>query len=67
VLLTTHYLEEAEQLCDRIAFIDDGRIVAQGTSRELAAAYGAAGLEDAYLTLVGRAELSRGRLGQAAA
>ena len=32
ILLTTHYLEEAEQLCDRIAFINDGRIVAQGTS-----------------------------------
>ena len=36
ILLTTHYLEEAEQLCDRIAFINDGQIVAQGTSRELA-------------------------------
>jgi ABC-2 type transport system ATP-binding protein len=30
ILLTTHYLEEAEQLCDRIAFINDGEIVAQG-------------------------------------
>ena len=37
ILLTTHYLEEAEQLCDRVAFINDGRIVAQGTSAELAA------------------------------
>ena len=37
ILLTTHYLEEAEQLCDRIAFINDGQIVAQGTSDELAA------------------------------
>jgi ABC-2 type transport system ATP-binding protein len=35
VLLTTHYLEEAEQLCDRIAIIDRGRIVATGTPREL--------------------------------
>ena len=33
ILLTTHYLEEAEQLCDQIAFINDGQIVAQGTSR----------------------------------
>ena len=30
ILLTTHYLEEAEQLCDRIAFINDGQIVAAG-------------------------------------
>jgi ABC-2 type transport system ATP-binding protein len=61
ILLTTHYLEEAEQLCDRIAFIDDGQIVATGSSPELAAAYGVASLEDAYLELVGRAELSRSR------
>ena len=36
ILLTTHYLEEAEQLCDRIAFIAEGQIVAEGTSPELA-------------------------------
>jgi ABC-2 type transport system ATP-binding protein len=59
ILLTTHYLEEAEQLCDRIAFINDGQIVAQGTSQELAARYTVASLEDAYLALVGRKELSR--------
>src|SRR6201746_1084487 len=32
ILLTTHYIEEAEQLCDRIAFINDGEIVGEGTS-----------------------------------
>ena len=32
ILLTTHYLEEAEQLCDRIAFINEGQIVATGTT-----------------------------------
>jgi ABC-2 type transport system ATP-binding protein len=37
VLLTTHYLEEAERLCDRIAIINHGRIVATGTPRELMA------------------------------
>jgi ABC-2 type transport system ATP-binding protein len=62
ILLTTHYLEEAEQLCDRIAFISDGRIVAQGTSRELASEYGVTSLEDAYLGLVGRKELSRAKI-----
>jgi ABC-2 type transport system ATP-binding protein len=62
ILLTTHYLEEAEQLCDRVAFINDGQIVAQGTSPELAAQYGVSSLEDAYLELVGRKELSRAHL-----
>jgi len=61
ILLTTHYLEEAERLCDRIAFINDGRIVAKGTSQELAAEFGVTSLEDAYLELVGRKELSRAR------
>jgi ABC-2 type transport system ATP-binding protein len=61
ILLTTHYLEEAEQLCDRIAFITDGRIVAEGTSAQLAEQYGVGGLEDAYLELVGRKELSRAK------
>ena len=61
ILLTTHYLEEAERLCDRIAFINDGQIVAQGTSPELASEFGVASLEDAYLELVGRMELSRAK------
>jgi ABC-2 type transport system ATP-binding protein len=63
ILLTTHYLEEAEQLCNRIAFINDGQIVARGTSAELAAEFGVASLEDAYLELVGRGELSRAHVG----
>jgi ABC-2 type transport system ATP-binding protein len=37
VLLTTHYIEEAEQLCDRVAIIDRGRIIATGAPRELIA------------------------------
>ncbi len=61
ILLTTHYLEEAEQLCDQIAFINDGEIVAQGTTKELSEHYGVSSLEDAYLELVGRKELSRAR------
>jgi ABC-2 type transport system ATP-binding protein len=62
ILLTTHYLEEAEQLCNKIAFINGGEIVATGTSRELAAQYGVKSLEDAYLALVGRGELSRAHI-----
>jgi ABC-2 type transport system ATP-binding protein len=38
VLLTTHYIEEAQQLCDRLAFMDRGQIVAIGTPEELIAA-----------------------------
>ena len=62
ILLTTHYLEEAEQLCDKIAFINEGQIVAQGTSDELAGQYGVVSLEDAYLDIVGRKELSRAHI-----
>jgi ABC-2 type transport system ATP-binding protein len=35
IFLTTHYLEEADALCDRVTIIDDGQIVAEGTPREL--------------------------------
>jgi ABC-2 type transport system ATP-binding protein len=45
VLLTTQYLEEADQLADRIAVIDSGRVIAEGTSAELKASVGAAALE----------------------
>lgn len=35
ILLTTHYIEEAERLCDRVAIIDEGKIIALGTPREI--------------------------------
>jgi ABC-2 type transport system ATP-binding protein len=35
ILLTTHYIEEAEKLCDRVAIVDQGRVIAMGTPREL--------------------------------
>jgi ABC-2 type transport system ATP-binding protein len=37
ILLTTHYIEEAERLCDRVAIIDEGKIIAIGTPREIQA------------------------------
>ena len=41
VLLTTHYMEEAERLCDRVAIVDHGKVIALGTPRELVASLGA--------------------------
>ena len=40
VLLTTHYMDEAERLCDRIAIVDHGKVIALGTPRELIASLG---------------------------
>ncbi|MBS3061648.1 MAG: ABC transporter ATP-binding protein [Candidatus Diapherotrites archaeon] len=53
VLLTTHYMAEAEQLCDRIALISDGKIVALGSVSELKKMAGKphASLEDTFLKL----------------
>jgi ABC-2 type transport system ATP-binding protein len=41
ILLTTHYMDEAERLCDRVAIIDHGKVIALGTPRELIASLGA--------------------------
>ena len=40
LLLTTHYIEEAEYLCDEVAIIDDGEIIAEGTPKDLIESYG---------------------------
>jgi ABC-2 type transport system ATP-binding protein len=45
VLLTTQYLEEADRLADRLAVIDHGRLIAEGTSRELKASVGGSTLQ----------------------
>jgi len=37
IVMTTHYIEEAERLCDRVAIIDSGQIIASGSPRELQA------------------------------
>src|ERR671915_232399 len=54
ILLTTHYLEEAEELCEEIALISGGRIAAQGTSASLKQKFGATSIEEVYLKVVGR-------------
>ena len=54
ILLTTHDMHEAEVLCDDIAFLVGGRIVAEGTSAELRASVGGADLEDVFMALTGR-------------
>jgi ABC-2 type transport system ATP-binding protein len=53
VFLTTHYMDEADRVAHRIAIIDHGRLVAQGTSAELKQQTGADSLEQAFLKLTG--------------
>ncbi len=51
VLLVTHFMDEAERLCDRVAIFDAGRVVATGTPAELRAAAGESTLDDAFVSL----------------
>ncbi|TXT58429.1 MAG: Doxorubicin resistance ATP-binding protein DrrA [Promethearchaeota archaeon] len=54
ILLTTHYIEEAEALCDRVAIIDYGELIALGTPQELLEKYSAKNLEEVFLSITGR-------------
>ncbi len=54
ILLTTHYMEEAEQLADRIAVMTGGQLAACGTLGELEKQSGKQGLEDAFVAIAGR-------------
>jgi len=54
IVLTTHYMEEAEELCDRVGIIDHGRLIALGSPVELKAKYTARNLEDVFIQLTGR-------------
>jgi ABC-2 type transport system ATP-binding protein len=53
VFLTTHYMDEAERVANRIGIIDHGKIVAQGSAQELKQQTGTASLEQAFLALTG--------------
>jgi lipooligosaccharide transport system ATP-binding protein len=53
-LLTTHYMEEAERLCDRLLIMDHGQIVAQGGPADLRERYGEDSLEGVFLQITGR-------------
>jgi len=53
VFFTTHYMDEAERVSDKIAIIDNGKIVIEGTSQELKTKTNTASLEDAFLILTG--------------
>lgn len=57
IFLTTHYMEEAEALCDRVCIIKSGKKVAEGTIDEIITASGQRNLEDAYLFFMGEEEL----------
>ena len=54
ILLTTHDLDEAARLADRVGILHQGRLVAEGTPAELAARHGGGTLEEVFMTLTGR-------------
>ena len=54
ILMTSHYLEEVEMLCQRVGIIDEGRLVALENKAALLASHGSASLQDIFLSLVGR-------------
>jgi len=54
VLLTTHYLDEADRLADRLAIVDHGRVVTEGEPGQLKAELGATSLDEVYLHYAGR-------------
>jgi ABC-2 type transport system ATP-binding protein len=52
VVLTTHYMEEAESLSDRIGIMKDGRLLTVGTAEEIMRSVGESSLEDAFVAVV---------------
>jgi ABC-2 type transport system ATP-binding protein len=58
VLYTTHYMEEAERLCDRIGVLDEGRLIAEGTVRQLTSLVGES--DTVHITATGNLEAAAG-------
>lgn len=61
VIFSTHYMTEAELLCDRIGFLYAGRLLAEGTTDQLYAQTGAANLKDAFLSMADAADAEAAR------
>jgi ABC-2 type transport system ATP-binding protein len=56
LLVTSHDMSEVERLCERVVFLSDGRVVADGSPAEVSAAFGRQGLEDVFLHLAAGGE-----------
>jgi ABC-2 type transport system ATP-binding protein len=54
IILTTHYMEEAEELCDRVGIIDHGKLIALGTPKDLISKNQVKNLEEVFIKLTGR-------------
>jgi ABC-2 type transport system ATP-binding protein len=54
IILTTHYMEEAEELCDRVGIIDHGKLIALGTPKQLIDDNKVGNLEEVFIKLTGR-------------
>jgi ABC-2 type transport system ATP-binding protein len=60
ILLTTHYLEEAEELCEEIALIRSGRIIARDSAERLRSAFGVGSLADVYVKAMAGVDVAEG-------
>jgi len=54
IILTTHYMEEAEELCDRVGIIDHGKLIALGSPKQLKEKFKARDLEEVFIQITGR-------------
>ncbi|NIQ06107.1 MAG: AAA family ATPase, partial [Candidatus Korarchaeota archaeon] len=54
IILTTHYMEEAEELCDRVGIIDHGKLIALDAPEQLKTKFEARNLEEVFIHLTGR-------------